>query len=277
MRAESREIILAGFKDRVRQGIPVIGAGAGTGLSAKSAEEGGVDLIIVYNSGVFRMEGQGSACGRVFFSNANQIVIDMASKILPVVRHTPVIAGVLASDPYIDMTEFIVKLRGLGYSGIQNFPTMGSTDGKLGAYLNEVGLGYDKEIEMVSIAHSLDMLTTPYCFNAREAELMAKAGADIIVAHMGLTSNGLIGAKVFNSLDTCVSKINEIAKAAKSVNEDILVIAHGGSIATPQDVEYVLNNTEDVVGFYGASSSERLPVEKKLVETVKKYKALSVA
>ncbi|MGM9521798.1 MAG: phosphoenolpyruvate hydrolase family protein [Oscillospiraceae bacterium] len=276
MISQSREEILKKFHDLARRGVPIIGSGAGTGLSAKSAEHGGADLIIVYNSGMFRMEGQGSACGRVFFSDANQVVLDMAREVLPVVKHTPVVAGVFASDPHIDLGSFIRRLKELGYAGIQNFPTMGSTDASLGRYLEEMGFGYSREVEMVRIARSLDMLTTPYCFTPEEAAAMTQAGADVVVAHMGLTSTGLIGAKVYNTLDVCVEKISAIAAAAKSVNDDVLVIAHGGSIAAPEDVEFILHHTENVVGFYGASSSERLPVEKRLVRTVEDFKQLSV-
>ena len=272
--ATSRKSVLAAFRELIDNGKPIVGAGAGTGLSAKFIEQGGADLIIIYNSGRFRMAGRGSLAGLMPYGDANAIVVDMASEVLPIVQKTPVLAGVCGTDPFRLMPKFLQQLKGMGFAGIQNFPTVGLIDGTFRANLEETGMGYDKEVEMISEAHKLDLLTTPYVFNVEEAEKMAKAGADILVAHMGLTSSGSIGAKTGKSLDECVELIQDIRDAANKVKSNIIVLCHGGPIAEPKDASYVLSRTKGVHGFFGASSMERLPVELAITDTTKAFKDL---
>ncbi|KAK1778017.1 TIM-barrel-protein domain-containing protein [Copromyces sp. CBS 386.78] len=272
----NRTQILEKLRGQIAQGKTVVGAGAGIGLSAKFVEAGGGDLIIIYNSGRFRMAGRGSLAGLMPYGNANDIVVDMAKEVLPVVKHTPVLAGVCGTDPYVSMPHFLSKLRDLGFAGVQNFPTVGLIDGTFRAALEETGMGYDLEVEMIALAHSMGLLTTPYVFNVDEARKMAKAGADILVAHMGLTTGGSIGLKEGGgkSLDECVKLIQEIRDAVREINPDVIVLCHGGPIARPEDAEYVLTRTEGVHGFYGASSMERLPVEEAITNITKEFKAL---
>ncbi|WP_055107251.1 phosphoenolpyruvate hydrolase family protein [Paenibacillus ihumii] len=258
---KTRQEILAKLKAEVAAGNVLLGAGAGTGISAKSAEAGGVDLIIIYNSGRYRMAGRGSLAGLMAYGDANQIVVDMGNEVLPVVKNTPVLAGVCGTDPFRIMDIFLKQLKDQGFAGVQNFPTVGLIDGVFRANLEETGMGYDLEVEMIRKAHELDLLTTPYVFDAEQAKKMAEAGADILVAHMGLTTKGTIGAKTALSLDDCVEKIQAICDAGKAVNSDIMVLCHGGPIAEPEDAEYVLSRTKDVEGFFGASSIERFATE----------------
>ena len=272
----AREEILKRFRAQIEQGIPIIGSGAGVGLSAQSAARGGADLIIIYNSGRFRMAGRGSSCGRFAFSDGNGIVMKMAEEILPVAQGVPVIAGVFSSDPYRDIDKFLVQVKERGFAGIQNFPTIGGTGPDMLKRLEVSGYGYSREVELVRKARSLDLLTTPYCFTVEQTEAMAKAGADIIVAHMGLTTKGLIGAAVANDLDQCVREITDIVNTAKSINPDVMVICHGGPIAEPEDAQYIFDNVEGIVGFYGASSSERIPTEKEILSAVEAYKQLKI-
>ncbi|KAK3497335.1 TIM-barrel-protein domain-containing protein [Neurospora hispaniola] len=274
----TRTQILEKLRGQIAQGKTIVGAGAGIGLSAKFVEAGGGDLIIIYNSGRFRMAGRGSLAGLMPYGNANDIVVDMAKEVLPVVKHTPVLAGVCGTDPYVSMPRFLAKLRDLGFAGVQNFPTVGLIDGEFRAALEETGMGYDLEVEMIELARSMDLLTTPYVFNVEEAKKMASAGADILVAHMGLTTGGSIGkgekSHGTKSLDDCVKLIQEIRNAAKEINPEVIVLCHGGPIAKPEDAEYVLNRTEGVHGFYGASSMERLPVEEAITNITRSFKAL---
>ena len=249
---------------------------AGIGLSAKFVEAGGGDLIIIYNSGRFRMAGRGSLAGLMPYGNANDVVIDMAREVLPVVKHTPVIAGVCASDPFRDMSRFLKQLKDLGFAGIQNFPTVGLIDGTFRQNLEETGMSYDLEVEMVKMAHEMDMLTTPYVFNPDEATRMAEAGADIVVAHMGLTSSGAIGAKSGKSLDDCVKEVQAIRDAATKANDEVIVLCHGGPIAKPEDARFVLGKCKGVQGFFGASSMERLPVEEAITGITKTFKEIKV-
>lgn len=257
----TREEVLKTLKSEVANGNLLLGAGAGTGISAKSAEAGGVDLIIIYNSGRYRMAGRGSLAGLLPYGDANQIVVDMGREVLPVVKNTPVLAGVCGTDPFRVMEVYLKQLKEQGFAGVQNFPTVGLIDGVFRANLEETGMGYDLEVEMIRMAHELDMLTTPYVFDEEQARKMAKAGADILVAHMGLTTKGTIGAKTALTLDESVKKVQAIADAGKSVNPDIMVICHGGPIADPSDVEYVMSRTTGVDGFFGASSIERFATE----------------
>ncbi len=257
----TREEVLKILKSEVANGNLLLGAGAGTGISAKSAEAGGVDLIIIYNSGRYRMAGRGSLAGLLPYGDANQIVVDMGREVLPVVKNTPVLAGVCGTDPFRVMEVYLKQLKEQGFAGVQNFPTVGLIDGVFRANLEETGMGYDLEVEMIRMAHELDMLTTPYVFDEEQARRMAKAGADILVAHMGLTTKGTIGAKTALTLDESVKKVQAIADAGKSVNPDIMVICHGGPIADPSDVEYVMARTTGVDGFFGASSIERFATE----------------
>lgn len=272
----SRQEILTRLKNQVAQGKAIVGAGAGTGLSAKSAEAGEVDLIIIYNSGRYRMAGRGSLAGLMPYGDANLIVVDMASEVLPVVKNTPVLAGVCGTDPFRLVDVFLKELRDMGFSGVQNFPTVGLIDGVFRTNLEETGMGYDLEVEMIRKAHELDLLTSPYVFNVEEAEKMARAGADILVAHMGLTTKGAIGAKTALSLDDCVEKIQAIHDAGKAVNPEIMVICHGGPISEPDDAHYVLQRTKGVVGFFGASSIERLPTETAIKNQVRDFKKLTI-
>lgn len=256
---------------------PIIGGGAGTGLSAKCEENGNIDLIIIYNSGRYRMAGRGSLAGLMAYGNANEIVVDMAKEVLPVVKHTPVLAGVNGTDPFCIFDTFLDNLSILGFSGVQNFPTVGLIDGVFRANLEETGMGYQLEVDMINLAHKKNLLTTPYVFNEAEAIAMTQAGADIIVIHMGLTTGGAIGANTALGLDECAAKINNIAKAALDVRKDIIILCHGGPIAEPKDVEFILNKCHNCHGFFGASSMERLPTEiaiKEQTQTFKKIKGI---
>jgi predicted TIM-barrel enzyme len=274
MSIPNRQAIIKKFQGMIEQKIPIIGGGAGTGLSAKCEEAGGIDLIIIYNSGRYRMAGRGSAAGLLAFGNANEIVKDMAREVLPVVKHTPVLAGVNGTDPFVLMPQFLNELKAMGFSGVQNFPTVGLFDGVMRASFEETGLGYGCEVDMIKLAHSLDLLTTPYVFNPDEAVAMTKAGADIIVAHMGVTTGGSIGATSSKSLDQCVIEIDAIAHAALSVRKDVIVLCHGGPIAMPDDAAYILKHAKTCHGFYGASSMERLPVEEALTKQTQNFKKI---
>ena len=267
----SRHGILTRLREKVKRGIPIIGAGAGTGLSAKCEEAGGVDLIVIYNSGRFRMAGRGSLAGLMAYGNANEIVKDMAKEVLTVVEHTPVLAGVNGTDPFMIPDEFLQRLAALGFSGIQNFPTVGLIDGTFRANLEETGMGYGLEVEMVKRARDMELLTTPYVFSEANARDMAQAGADIVVCHLGLTTGGAIGAQTALKLEDCVAPIDAWAAAAREVNPDVLVLCHGGPIATPQDAQWILSRCGGCDGFYGASSMERLPTEEALTETVRRF------
>lgn len=272
----TRTEILKKLREQASNGKVIIGAGAGTGISAKSAEEGGVDLIIIYNSGRYRMAGRGSLAGLLPYGDANQIVMEMGSEVLPIVKNTPVLAGVCGTDPFRVMDKFLEQLKNQGFAGVQNFPTVGLIDGVFRQNLEETGMGYDLEVEMIRKAHELDMLTTPYVFDTEQAKKMAEAGADILVAHMGLTTKGTIGAKTALTLDECVERIQAICDAGKSVNPDILVLCHGGPIAMPEDAAYVLERTKGVVGFFGASSVERIPTEMAIKKQVEMFKNIKV-
>lgn len=274
MAAIARGDILGKFRDMVDRRISIVGGGAGTGLSAKCEEAGGIDLIIIYNSGRYRMAGRGSSAGLLAYGNANEIVKEMAVEVLPVVRHTPVLAGVNGTDPFILMPQFLSELKTLGFSGVQNFPTIGLFDGTMRQSFEETGMSYQLEVEMIAAAHALDLLTTPYVFNPDEARAMTAAGADIVVAHMGVTTGGTIGATSAKSLDDCVAEIDAIAEAAIAVRDDIIVLCHGGPIAMPDDAAYVLQRCGACHGFYGASSMERLPVEAALTEQTRDFKKI---
>ena len=269
-----RSGILTRFRAQIARGEPIIGGGAGTGISAKSEEAGGIDLLILYNSGRYRMAGRGSTAGLMPYGNANQIVKEMAFEVIPVVKHTPVLAGVCGTDPFIMPQLFLDELVALGFSGIQNFPTVGLIEGRLRATLEETGMGYGLEVDMVRRAHGMDLLTTPYAFNADEARQMTEAGADIVVAHMGCTSGGTIGAETVDPLEDCIGLIEEIVAAAKSVREDVICLCHGGPIAMPPDADFVLQRVEGIDGFYGASSTERFPTEIAIAEQIRAFKAL---
>ncbi len=266
-----RQELLTRLRQKVAQGLPIIGGGAGTGLSAKCEEAGGIDLIVIYNSGRYRMAGRGSLAGLMAYGNANDIVCEMAHEVLPVVKHTPVLAGVNGTDPFMLPDEFLRRLISLGFSGVQNFPTVGLIDGNFRANLEETGMGYALEVEMIARAHRLDLLTTPYVFSAADASAMAGAGADIVVCHLGLTTGGNIGAHTALKLSDCVAPITEWAAAAKRVNPDVLVLCHGGPIATPDDARFILQQCPGIHGFYGASSMERLPTEQALTETTRRF------
>tara|TARA_Y100000814_G_scaffold140126_1_gene101605 strand:- start:2712 stop:3545 length:834 start_codon:yes stop_codon:yes gene_type:complete len=270
----TREQTLARLRERLASGVPIIGGGAGTGISAKFEEAGGIDLIIIYNSGRYRMAGRGSLAGLMPYGDANQIVMDMAGEVLTIVKDTPVLAGICASDPFRQMDRFLNEVKEIGFAGIQNFPTVGLIDGSFRANLEETGMGYDREVELVRLARKKDLLTTPYAFNTEEAERMADAGADVIVAHMGLTTKGTIGAETAFTLEQSVVRVQEIADAAHGVRNDVIVLCHGGPIAMPEDAQFVLRQTNNVHGFYGASSMERLPVETALTEQVQAFKAI---
>ena len=270
--AITRSEILRRLRDNIEKEIPIIGTGAGTGISAKFEEAGGSDLIIVYNSGKYRMAGRGSLSGLLAYGDANAIVLEMAEEILPVIKNTPVLAGVNATDPFKEMRRFLQKVKDIGYSGVQNFPTVGLIDGDFRKGLEETGMGYSSEVEMIKIAAELDLLTTPYVFNTQESIEMTKAGADVIVAHMGLTTGGTIGASTAVSWEDTIKSIQDIRDAAVSINPNVIVLCHGGLIAEPEDAERVLVNTTGVHGFYGASSAERLPVETAITNHVKKFK-----
>ena len=268
---ESRAEILSRFRSKIDQGQPIIGGGAGAGISAKFEEAGGIDLIVIYNSGRFRMAGHGSLAGLMPFGDANAIVMEMASEVLPVVQRTPVLAGVCGTDPMRRMERFLAEVRDIGFAGVQNFPTVGLIDGSFRANLEETRMGYDREIEMIQLAHEMDLLTTPYVFCEEDAEAMTRAGADILVAHMGLTTSGSIGAHTAKSLKDCVPIIDAIAAAAKGVREDVILLCHGGPIAEPDDAAFILQRCPGVDGFYGASSMERLPTERAIREQTQRF------
>jgi predicted TIM-barrel enzyme len=270
----ARADILKRFRAMIRRGEPIIGGGAGTGLSAKCEEAGGIDLIVIYNSGRYRMAGRGSLAGLMAYGNANDIVVDMAREVLPVVKRTPVLAGVNGTDPFMITSEFLRRLIDLGFSGVQNFPTVGLFDGTIRAQLEETGMGYALEVEMIRAAHELDLLTTPYVFSEESAAAMAKAGADIVVCHLGLTTGGAIGAETAVSLKECVPRIDAWAAAARAVNRDVLVLCHGGPIARPADARFILRKCRTCHGFYGASSMERLPTEAALTATTRTFKRI---
>ncbi|PKM49900.1 MAG: hypothetical protein CVV02_13640 [Firmicutes bacterium HGW-Firmicutes-7] len=272
--ALTRSEVLANLRAEVAKGNIILGAGAGTGISAKSGEAGGVDLIIIYNSGRYRMAGRGSLAGLLSYGDANQIVVDMGSEVLPVVKHTPVLAGVCGTDPFRIMEVFLKQLKEQGFVGVQNFPTVGLIDGVFRANLEETGMGYDLEVDMIKTAHELDLLTTPYVFDEEQARKMASAGADILVAHMGLTTKGTIGAKTALTLDDCVKKVQTICDAGRSVNPDIMVICHGGPIAEPDDAKYVIERTKGVDGFFGASSIERFATEVGIKKQAEAFKII---
>lgn len=271
----SRDTLLKKFNDMISRGEPIIGGGAGTGLSAKCEEAGGIDLIVIYNSGRYRMAGRGSLAGLLAYGNANEIVMDMAKEVLPVVKHTPVLAGVNGTDPFCQFDKFLDDIKATGFSGVQNFPTVGLIDGKFRANLEETGMGYALEVEMIRKAREKDLLTTPYVFSREDAIAMTEAGADILVPHMGLTTGGNIGAETATTLDDCVEMINDWAKAAKAIRPDIIVLCHGGPIATPEDAQYILDRCPDCHGFYGASSMERLPTEVALKATTEAFKNIT--
>ena len=272
--AFKRAEVVARLRQHIDANIPIIGAGAGTGISAKFEEAGGVDLIVIYNSGRFRMAGRGSLAGVMPYGDANAIVMDMAGEVLTVVEDTPVLAGVCGTDPFRQMAIFLREVEAIGFSGVQNFPTVGLIDGLFRQNLEETGMGYDLEVEMIRTAHEMDMLTTPYAFTPEEGEKMAAAGADIVVAHMGLTTKGTIGATTAMTLEQSPAYVQAICDAARGVNPDVIVLCHGGPISEPEDAEYVLQSTTGVNGFYGASSMERLPVEVAITEHMKKFKEI---
>ena len=271
----TRQEALDRLRAEVAEGRPIIGAGAGTGLSAKCAEAGGADLIIIYNSGRYRMAGRGSLAGLLPYGDANAIVVEMASEVLPIVKETPVLAGVCGTDPFRLMPVFLRQLRDLGFSGIQNFPTVGLIDGTFRANLEETGMGYGLEVDLVRAARELDLLTAPYVFTPEDARAMAAAGADVLVPHMGLTTSGTIGAETAKTLDESVELVQAMHDAAREVDPDVLVLCHGGPIAEPEDAAYVLERTSGVVGFFGASSMERLPTEIAITENMRRFKAIS--
>jgi predicted TIM-barrel enzyme len=272
----TRKHALARLRAQIDAGSPIIGAGAGTGLSAKCAEAGGADLIIIYNSGRYRMGGRGSLSGLMPYGDANAIVVDMAREVLPIVRATPVLAGVCGTDPFRLMPVFVEELKRIGFSGVQNFPTVGLIDGMFRQNLEETDMGYGHEVDLIRTAHEADLLTAPYVFSADDATAMAKAGADVLVPHMGLTTGGAIGAETAKTLDDCVPLIQEMHDAARRVSAEIIVLCHGGPIAEPDDAAYVLERTEGVVGFFGASSMERLPTEEAMTRNMERFKAIPV-
>ncbi len=269
-----RTSILKTLNDKIAAGKPIIGGGAGTGISAKWEEAGGIDLIVIYNSGRFRMAGHGSLAGLMPYGDANAVVMEMAREVLPVVKKVPVLAGVCGTDPMRLMPTFLAQVKSTGFAGVQNFPTVGLIDGNFRANLEETNMGYDREVGMIATAHELDLLTTPYVFNGDDARAMTSAGADILVAHMGLTTSGSIGAKTALTLEECVPVINGIVDAARSVRDDVIVLCHGGPIAEPDDAAYILRECEGVNGFYGASSMERLPVERAIKAQVEAFTAI---
>ncbi|MEG0277886.1 MAG: phosphoenolpyruvate hydrolase family protein [Morganella sp. (in: enterobacteria)] len=268
----SRDALLKKFNGMIARGEPIIGGGAGTGLSAKCEEAGGIDLIVIYNSGRYRMAGRGSLAGLLAYGNANEIVMDMAKEVLPVVKHTPVLAGVNGTDPFCQFDKFLDEIKATGFSGVQNFPTVGLIDGKFRANLEETGMGYALEVDMIRTAHEKGLLTTPYIFSREDAIAMTQAGADILVPHMGLTTGGNIGAETATTLDDCIEMINDWTKTAKAIRPDIIVLCHGGPIATPEDAQYILEHCPECHGFYGASSMERLPAETALKATTEAFK-----
>ena len=269
-----RRKLLDKFQDMKRKGVPIIGGGAGTGLSAKCEEEGGIDLIVIYNSGRYRMAGRGSLSGLMAYGNANEIVMEMAHEVLPVVSDTPVLAGVNGTDPFCVFDHYLDHVKAVGFAGVQNFPTVGLIDGTFRINLEATGMSYSQEIDVIRLAHEKDMLTTPYVFNESEAQAMAEAGADIVVCHLGLTTGGSIGAAAALKLEDCPALVDAWAEAALKVNPDVLILVHGGPVSMPDDAEFVLKNTENCHGFYGASSMERLPTEIALTEQTKAFKAI---
>ena len=271
---ESRSAILERLREKVAAGRPIIGGGAGTGLSAKCEEAGGIDLIVIYNSGRFRMAGRGSLAGLMPYGNANAIVKEMAYEVLTAVNHTPVLAGVCATDPFLIPEVFLGELKALGFAGVQNFPTVGLFDGTIRAGLEETGMGFDREIACIGLAHRLDLLTTPYAFDPEQARALAQVGADIIVAHMGLTTSGTIGARTARTLEQCVGEVAAIVQAGKSVREDVFVLCHGGPIANPDDARFMLERVAGLDGFYGASSMERLPTERAITRQTEDFAGL---
>lgn len=271
---KDRTAILDRFRAMIARGEPIVGGGAGTGLSAKCEEAGGIDLIVIYNSGRYRMAGRGSLAGLMPYGDANAIVVEMAAEVLPVVRHTPVLAGVCATDPFRLMPVFLDELKRIGFAGVQNFPTVGLIDGTFRANLEETGMSYGQEVDMIRLARDLDMLTTPYVFNEDEAAAMAAAGADIIVCHLGLTTGGSIGAETALTLADCPALVDAWAEAALKVNRDAIILVHGGPVAMPEDAEFILKNTATCHGFYGASSMERLPAEVALTEQTRAFKRI---
>ncbi|MEC7257870.1 MAG: phosphoenolpyruvate hydrolase family protein [Pseudomonadota bacterium] len=275
MPAFERAKLVEKFQQMKRDRIPIVGGGAGTGLSAKCEEDGGIDLIVIYNSGRYRMAGRGSLSGLLAYGNANDIVVEMAREILPVVKRTPVLAGVNGTDPFCLFDPFLRQLKDMGFAGIQNFPTVGLIDGTFRANLEETGMSYGQEIDLVRKARAIDLLTTPYVFNPDEAAEMTKAGADIVVCHLGLTTGGSIGAETALKLEDCPALVDAWSEAALKVNKDAIVLVHGGPVASPEDAAFVLNNTENCHGFYGASSMERLPTEIALTEQTRKFKAVT--
>ncbi len=271
-----RATALKGLRKTIADGVAVIGAGAGTGLSAKCAEEGGADLIIIYNSGRYRMAGRGSLSGMMPYGDANEIVMEMAREVLPIVKRTPVLAGVCGTDPFRQMPIFLKQIKEIGFTGVQNFPTVGLIDGVFRQGLEETGMGYNLEVDMIAQARQLDLLTASYVFDSKSAEAMAKAGTDVLVPHMGLTTKGMIGASTSRSLDDCVGLIQEMHDAARKINPDIIVICHGGPIAESEDAKYILGRVKGVQGFFGASSMERLPTEIAMTENMKRFKSLTI-
>ena len=269
--AETRASILKRFREKLDQGLPIVGGGAGTGISAKCEEAGGIDLIVIYNSGRYRMAGRGSLAGLMPYGNANQIVRDMAHEVITAVKHTPVLAGVCATDPFMMRDVFLQELKTLGFAGIQNFPTVGLIDGTFRANLEETGMGFGLEVDCIGAANRMDLLTTPYAFDAEQARALTEAGADILVAHMGLTTSGTIGAETSLTLEDCVPRIAEMAEAARRIRSDVIVLCHGGPIAMPPDANFILEQLDCVDGFYGASSMERLPTEKALTAQVQAF------
>jgi predicted TIM-barrel enzyme len=273
-RFERKEIV-ARLQDMKKKRTPIVGGGAGTGLSAKCEEAGGIDLIVIYNSGRYRMAGRGSLSGLLAYGNANEIVMEMAKEVLPIVKNTPVIAGVNGTDPFCNFDYFLDQVKAVGFSGVQNFPTVGLIDGNFRANLEETGMSYSLEIDLIRLARQKDLLTTPYVFNADEAAAMATAGADVIVCHLGLTTGGTIGAETALKLKDCPAMVDAWAEAALKVNKDAIILVHGGPVAEPEDAAFVLQNTKNCHGFYGASSMERLPTERALTEQTRKFKAVS--
>ncbi len=276
MSLHAREDILSRLRAKVAAGRPIIGGGAGTGLSAKMSEAGGIDLLVIYNSGRFRMAGRGSLSGMMPYGDANAIVMEMAREVIPVVRRTPVLAGVCGTDPFRVMQLFLREVIAAGFSGVQNFPTVGLIDGQFRQGLEETGMGFGLEIDLVRQAHEMNLLTTPYAFDVEQAQALARAGADILIPHMGLTTKGTIGASTALSLDDCVARIQAMHDAARRVNNQILVLCHGGPIAEPAEAQYILERTEGIVGFYGASSMERLPVEPAIENRVREFTRLKL-
>ncbi len=271
MNKMTRSDILARLQAKIARKEPIIGGGAGTGISAKCEEAGGIDLIVIYNSGRYRMAGRGSLAGLLAYGNANEIVLELAREVLPVVKDVPVVAGINGTDPFINWDSFLRRIKEEGFAGVQNFPTVGLIDGLFRANLEETGMSYKLEVEAVAKAHQMDLLTTPYVFSAEDAKNMALAGADILVPHMGLTTAGTIGAKTAKTLDECIPLINEWVEAARSVRPDIICLCHGGPIANPEDAAYILQHCKGIQGFYGASSMERLPTEIAIRDQVKKF------